>query len=197
MSFDKVKKKLSSWRLEQSFHEATTLEELVNAPAFKDASDSSGQSHSVSTRVPTWLHRHIAHLCEMKGGPYYVHSDVMRDALYIGLRVLSMRYRLNPRFDAEVRMAKAVDKVGVAKRVRAQIAELANGLEEMTSNKDIVQAVEGLEDFVVPVLEIEDEWYKNKVIQLLMENRTVRTVLSNCSDNVQKSVDKIYKESMN
>lgn len=191
---DKQKRGKSNWELEQSFDRAVTLAELIESPPFKDTSDSSGVSHVAGTRVPTWIHRRVSYLSEMKGTPYHIHSDVLRDAIYIGLRVLSMRYKLSPEWDVEARMARAVDKVGTVKRIRSQIKELSAGLEEMTSNRDIKQAIEGLEDFVIPVLELDDQWYRRKIIELIMDNRVIRDVLSKCSDKVQSAVTKIYKE---
>jgi len=193
MSFDKAKKKLSSWRLEQSFDEVSTLEDLIRATPFTDASDASGATNHISTRIPTWIYRQIAYITEMKATPYRVHSDTIRDALYVGLRILSMRYKTSPEWAVEASMARAVDKVGTTKRVRSRINELSSGLEEMLNSRDELQAVKGLEEFLLPVLELEDSWYKGKIIELIMDNRIASHVLTKCSEPLQKAVAKVYK----
>ena len=193
MSQEKPKRK-SDWELESAFDRITSLEELVSSPPFKEASDASGLSHVAGTRVPSWLQRRIVYLTEMKGTPYHIQSDVIRDAIYIGLRILNMRYKSSPDWTVEARMVKAIDKVGVVRRIRNQVKELSQGLEEMVTNRDIAQAVEGLEDFIDPVLELEDLWHRQKIVQMLMETKTTRELLDKCSESMRRAVQKIYKE---
>ena len=194
MTPDENRKRKSDWELEASFDRVLSLEELINLAPFKEASDSIGSSHVAGSRVPTWLHRRIIYLTEMKGTPYHIQSDVVRDAIYVGMKVISQRYKLSPDWGVEARMAKAIDKVGVVKRIRSQVYELAQGLEEMVSNKDAKQAIDGLEDYLAPVLELEDEWHRNKIIQNLMDIKTTRELLDKCSDETRIQVLKIYAD---
>ncbi len=185
-------KKSIGWNPEKSFDSALTLEDLIKSPPFKDAGDPSG-THPTSVRLPTWLVRRIAFLTENSATPYQLHSDVVRDAVYIGLRVLSVRYKSNPQWEAEARMAKAVDKVGTIERLRTQIKNLRTGLEALVDNGDTEQAVQGLEEFLEPVIEIEDEWYKTKIIQFLSEEKVTRQLLDKCSAPMKKTIKKIQE----
>jgi len=191
---DKHKTKQSDWELEATFDRVASLEELIASPPFKEASDSSGVSVIAGVRIPGWLQRLIAYFTEIKGTPYQIGSDVTRDAIFLGLRVLAMRYKGSPEWTVEARIAKAIDKVGMIRRIRNQIKDLSAGLDEMVSNRDIKQAVEGFEDFVAPVLELEDEWHKRKLIQSLMENKVTRDLLNKCSDGIRNAVLKIQSE---
>lgn len=184
----------SSWNPEMSFDGALTIEDLIASPPFNDPGGKNN-SFSIGARIPGWMVRRLAKLSESKSTPYELHSDVVRDALYIGLRVLSVRYKSNPQWEAEVRMAQAVDKVGTIQRVRSQIQELSKGLEALVSNGDTVQAAYGLEEYLEPVIEIEDTWYKKKIIQFLYEEKTTRYLIDKCSEPIRKAIEKIQNES--
>lgn len=189
----KTKTKQSDWELEATFDRVASLEELINSPPFKEASDSQGVSISTGVRIPGWLQRRISFFTEMKGTPYQIASDVTRDAIFLGLRILAMRYHANPEWMVEAKIAKAIDKVGTIRRIRAQVKDLSQGLEEMVANKDKKQAIEGFEDFIVPVLELEDDWHKQKLIQSVMDNKITREILNKCSDRIVDAVKKIHK----
>ena len=103
---DRKKKKRSDWALESPLDEEVTLEQLVNESPFKEASDESGQSTTAGTRIPMWLKRRIIKLRELSGSPYELDSDVTRDALFIGLRVLHLRYKMGPDWDSAPRSKK-------------------------------------------------------------------------------------------
>lgn len=179
------KKKPSDWSLEAPFDKTCTLEELIAMPPFKEASDQSGYSHTAGSRVPGWIQRRIIYFTEMRGSPYRIQSDVIRDAIYIGLRVLTMRYKSTPDWVVETKMTKAIDKVSVLRRVKKQMEELTTGLEELYRSGDEEKAIEGLEEFVTAVIEMEDTWHKDKIVQSLMDNRTVKDIVSKCSDSTR------------
>ena len=96
-----AKRSDNAWEPEQQFDLAATLEELINEPPFKEVSGDTGDSVTSATRIPMWLYRRVVKLKELQGSPYELTSDVLRDALFIGLRILNMRYRVNPDWNVE------------------------------------------------------------------------------------------------
>ncbi len=184
-SKDKKKKK-HDWELESPFDAAASLEELIDAQPFKEASDERGESVTAGARVPLWLHRRIVKLKELPGSPYEVNSDVYRDCIYAGLQILHMRYGMSPDWDVERKMAAVADATGAGKRIRNQVEELINGLEDLHAEGDEEQAIQRLSDYVMAAKELERNWLRERVFRMLKANRVVREISEGCDDEVQK-----------
>lgn len=182
------RKKPSDWNLESPYDAPATIEDLVNLAPFKDASDSKGGSFTAASRVPTWLERKIIWFTEMKGTPYQLKSDVVRDAIYLGIRVLHARYKGNPDWATEAKMTEAVGQVGVLARVKEQVTSLSKGLEELWTEGDEKQAIEGLERFVGAAVEMQDGWQKSKVFQYIRGNRVLKQISEECNAEVKQAV---------
>lgn len=187
---DKKSKKQTpgDWNLESAYDVPSTLEDLINLAPFREASDTKGGSYTAAARVPTWLERKIMWFIEMKGSPYQLKSDVVRDMMYLGARILHARYKGNPDFAAEAKMTEAVGHVGVLARMKEQVNQLSRGLEELWSEGDESQAIEGLEKFVGAVVEMQDDWQKEKTIRYVKNNRLLKQIAERCSDDVKKAV---------
>jgi len=179
----------TSWEPEAVIDLAVTLQELIDEPPFKEVSDDAG-SATVGTRIPNWLLRRIVRLKELKHSPYDINSDVLRDAIYIGLRVLHLRYGLTPDWEVETKLAAAVDAVSAGRRVRSQVEELVAGLDEMFRDGDIDKAAHNLSEYVLAAVALDSDWHKTKVFQILTEHRIVREIASHCGEAVRKILEK-------
>lgn len=185
----KPKKQIpGDWNLESAYDVPATIQDLIDLAPFKEASDTKGGSYTAGARVPTWLERKITWFIEMKGSPYQLKSDVVRDMLYLGARVLHARHRGNPDWATEAKMSEAVGQVGVVARMREQINQLARGLEDLWSEGEEKQSIEGLEKFVGAVVEMNDEWQKGKILQYLKGDKLLRQIAERCSPEVKKAV---------
>jgi molybdopterin converting factor small subunit len=185
-----AKKKVehSDWDLEQQFDLSATLEELIGEPPFREVSGENADSKTVAARVPQWLHRRAKKLKEVDGSPYEVDSDVYRDAIYIGMKVLNMRYRVNPDWDVESKMANIVDSAGMAHRLKRQVKELVDSLNDLWKDNDEVHAADMLKNYINAATELESVWYKRRLFALLREDSTIQTVLSKCDKSVGETV---------
>jgi len=170
----------SDWDLEKELDFSATLEELLNASPFTKSSDEQGRSETVGTRVPTWLLRRIIKLKEMKGSPYELNSDVLRDAIFLGLRILHIRYKIGKEWSVEEKLASIADTAGASRRIKDQVEELISGLEELQKDGDEAQAAERLSEYVLAANELENSWHKDKIFKLLSDNRTVRSIIELC-----------------
>lgn len=188
MAEEHKKPKPSDWELEAPFDMAASLEDLINTPPFKEASDEKGNSVTAGTRIPMWLHRRVVKLREIPGTPYELNSDVLRDSVYLGLQILHMRYKLSPDWDVERKMAAVTDTTGAIRRLKDQVEELTGGLEELFEDGDIDQAVQRLSDYVLAANELESKWHREKVFKLLKESRVIREIVPSCSPQVQKLI---------
>lgn len=178
--------KPSDWELEAPLDMVASLEELISASPFKEASDEHGESVTSGTRIPMWLHRRVVKLREMPGSPYEVNSDVLRDAVYVGLQILHMRYATSPDWNVERKMAAVADATGAGKRVRAQVEELISGLEDLHAEGDEEQAAQRLSDYVMAAKELDIDWLRERVFRMLRASRVVKDVADKCSKEVQK-----------
>lgn len=184
------KLKESGWEPEQQFDLAATLGELLSEPPFKEVSGDTGDSITSATRIPTWLHRRVIKLKELPGSPYELTSDVLRDALYIGLRVLNMRYKVNPDWDVESKMAAVVDAAGTSRRLKRQLRELVDGLDDLWKEGDRRHAAESLARYIYAAVELNSQWYKRKLFSLLRNNDIIRAVAKECDPDVWRTIER-------
>ena len=186
---DNKKDKPPDWQVEEPLDLEASLEELIGSAPFKEASDEHGHSATAATRIPFWLNRRVTALREMSGSPYDLNSDVLRDAIYLGMRVLHMRYKMSPDWDVETKLAAVVEATGAARRIRLQIEELVTGLEEMYRDGDTDKAAESLADYIMAAVDLEGKWHKAKVFNYLRENRVVRDIVRFCKGDIQKLLE--------
>lgn len=178
--------KRSQWELEGSFDTIADISELVNAPPFREASDDLGQSQTVGTRIPNWLYRRVVKLREMGGAPYELNSDVLRDALWLGLKVLHVRYKASPDFAIEKKLAEIVDASGMARRIKENFQELEAALLEMYRDGDEAQAAERLTEYVMAATELTNDWHREKIFRLLVGSFPVKQIVTRCGEPVQR-----------
>lgn len=180
------KDRKSEWEPEVALDLAATLEDLINEPPFKEASDEVGQSTTAGTRIPLWLKRRIIKLRELSGSPYELDSDVTRDALFLGLRVLHLRYKMTPDWEVETKLAAAVDATSAGRRVKRQVSDLIVGLDEMFKDGDIDKATHNLSEYILAAAGLESEWHKEKVFKLLGDSRVIKEIVEQCSSEIQQ-----------
>jgi len=185
---NKPLKKATDWNLESPYDTPSTIQDLIDLSPFKDASDTKGGSYVANARVPTWLERKIIWFTEMKGSPYQLRGDVVRDAIYLGMRVLHARYKGNPDWATEAKMTEAVGHVGVITRIKEQVNQLARGMGDLWNEGDEKQAIEGMEKFVGAVVEMQDDWQKMKIVQYLKSDRLLKQIIEECSPEVKRAV---------
>lgn len=184
----------SDWEPEAALDLAATLEELIDEPPFKEVSGEGGESVTTAARIPLWLLRRITKLKELSGSPYDINSDVLRDAIYVGLRVLHLRYKLTTDWEVETKLAATIDAVSAGRRVRSQVDELAFGLDEMVKDGDMEKATRNLTDYMMAAVELESEWHKDKVFKLLAESKVVREIAKHCGEAVMKIMERESKK---
>lgn len=176
------------WELESSFDTVTSLEELIFRPPFKETSGREGGSATLGVRIPSWLERKVIHLLEIKGSPYQIKSDVARDAVYLGLRILNMRYKPTTDWAVESKMADAIDKVNLINRIRGQVESFTKPELDLWESGDEQQAIDGMEMFVSAAMEIEDEWQRDKTLKLLKGVRQLQPIIDGCSVQIRDAI---------
>lgn len=174
---DKPKKLVDTWSLETDLN--LTLDDLVESPPFNESSDETGESATIGTRVPQWLLRRIIKLREIPGSPYEINSDVIRDAIYLGLQILQLRYKLHD-WQIEKKLVSVIDATGMSTRIGTQVSELCKHLEKMHSDDD-EHAVGQLDEFIKAIDTIRDDWHKRTLVKMLKKRGIVMELLPRCS----------------
>jgi len=185
----KNREERDAWEPEEAIDYAATLKDLIAEPPFKEVSGEGSESSTAAARIPMWLLRRIIKLKELSGSPYELNSDVIRDAIYIGLRVLHLRYKLTADWEVETKLAAAVDAVSAGRRVRQQVTELIAGLDEMVRDGDMDKAAKNLTEYMLAAVELESDWHKNKVFKLLAESRVISEVATHCAEGIRKMLE--------
>lgn len=178
-----------SWpATEATYDTISTLEELIALNPFTKASDGAGGSITIAARIPGWLDRKVEFLREMKISPYQLKSDVARDALYIGLKVLNMRYGSNLDWVAETKLAKIIDSAGRLTRIHSEVTTILNSMKILWEMKDFTEAVDLMEQYVAAMLEMPEEYERDKRKQFIRDEMLLKEVIERCNVDTQMAV---------
>jgi len=180
------KKQKPQWELEAPFDYPASLEELLESPPFVEAGGS--ESSTAGTRIPKWLFRRVMKVVEMQGTPYELASDVYRDAIYLGLRVIHMRYKTAHDWSVETKMASIVSETDVMRRIRSQVDGLSSGLDNLMKEGEPEKAAEKLEEYISAAIELENEWVRGRLFKMLRESKVVSEVSVHCSQDIRKMI---------
>lgn len=116
-----------SWSLEGPF---LTLDdpvsELTKLKPYKLTEDKKGHDTAVHFRVPKNLTREAAKVKEQ--GPYETNSDVFRDAYWLGLKILKLRYTEDPRWISYSQIVEIVNDAKWDAEIHEQEKEFADTL---------------------------------------------------------------------
>ena len=164
------------------------LDFLINLPVFAESRDEGGNSVQISVRVPEYLARVITSLKESKAAPYKVNSDVVRDSVYLGLFVQTCRYGGINAMLLESRLAQATDVAGEAQRLQMKFNVFVDNLSFLVEHDDAIKAKEIFIDYVKQIPNEERLWTKNKMISLILNNHTTKSMLQTCDDKIKKIV---------
>lgn len=187
MTGDKPKKKQKpQWELEAPFDYPASLEELLESPPFTEAGGT--DSSTAGTRIPKWLFRRVQKLVEMSGTPYELASDVYRDAIYLGLRVIHMRHKTARDWSIETKMAAIVSETDVMRRTRSQVDGLSSGLDNLMKEGEPEKAAEKLGEYVSAAIELENDWVRGRLFKMLRESKVVSEVSMHCSQEIRKMI---------
>jgi len=131
-----------------------------------------GQSIHLAVKLPEWFARWIERVKERAGGVYDIKSDVVRDALWIGLRVLGHRYKL-PEWRAEIKLQEIANEIEEDNLIKTRVADFMTKLEQL-QKIDKERAKKHLGDYLSEIDKIEDSWRKGKYLEELSKYSVVK-----------------------
>lgn len=131
------------WELDAAPLDANTpLSVLINKPVYKLGEDKKGHDMFLGARFPKEVGRWVQRILEKKGSPYVVRSDVTRDAIMLGLQILSLRYDLSPEWKALEQLAEISSILEDETSVYKIEGEFASNLRKLVDNGRVTLAKE-------------------------------------------------------
>lgn len=188
------KKQADAWATESSFDSSISLEELLSLPVFKQASDGTGESYTAASRIPNWLRRRMQKLVETPGSPYTLLSDVVRDALYLGMHILLMRHNQTSDLATQTKMASVIDKAIANKNQLKRLTDFASSIVDIIDDGDEQKAIQFIEDFVSNLSELTDDWYKDRAIGIIWNNEKINTLIKENLPQIETFISGYYAD---
>jgi len=180
----------NDWRLETQELDSLTVEDLVNASPFKcEPEEGEGPRPTLGARVPRWMERELRVIRERTGSPYQTSSDIVLDCIYIGLKILHLRFKSRDWY-AEHKMEVLAEDIGFLERTNMRIDKLNNGLEALIRNGYPDRAMDQLRKFISTATDINDDWHRSVVMSKLANLSNVRSLLMKSDPAMMKMVDK-------
>jgi len=181
------------WELEGDIDYANEMMRLIKSKPYKETRDEFGISAVVSARMPTDFMRYIAKLKENKGMGYEVNSDVIRDALFIGLQLLLVRAKQNPDIETRARIYESINDARSIESLQSEVAVLSRALKTFINLRESKTAVQKLVSVVNAAMGCEDGWNKIMYLKLIGRDPVCKEVLKQCPKYIQSIVEEAGK----
>jgi len=138
---------MDTWNLDSSLSPDTPLEELIQWKPYTSSEDKKGHEVFLGAKFPKSFQRWVTRLREASAGRYVVNADVVRDAIYLGLTIISLRLQ-QKQWDVERMVAHHKAKLLEKAHIYSVVEEIAAGLDMLCANNDQQTAIAELEEFV-------------------------------------------------
>jgi len=149
---------MNSWETDtEGLTSDTALSELIERVPYKTTEDKQGHDSFLGARFPKQFTRWVDSIRELSGSPYQNRADVVRDAIYLGLVIISLRHNLSPNWRT---MEKLAQVSGVAAEIAGEyskIEHLIPQLQILVANKQLRQARDIVRDYVKVLNEFPSE----------------------------------------
>lgn len=132
-----------SWTTEEPFVTVDdSISRLTNMKPYKATEDKKGHDAFVHFRVPKNLMRAITKIKEH--GPYETNSDVWRDAAWLGLQVLQLRYKEDPTWTAYAQTVAIGNEAEWEARLHEEEKRFVDSVARLCNNNKRDKAIEYL-----------------------------------------------------
>lgn len=120
------------------------LEKLTESAPFKRSEDRKGHDGFLGARFPKDMTRWVTKIKEK--GQYQMNSDVVRDAIWLGLQILSLRYQADPQWQVNLQLMTMANETAWEARMYDEEEEFAHSLDKFCTNGDEGRAIEALRE---------------------------------------------------
>jgi uncharacterized membrane protein YheB (UPF0754 family) len=156
----------------------SSVRELVEARPYGQAQDSKGHSTLLAARFPNTILRWTTELKEAAGSDYHTNSDLIRDAVWLGLQIISLRAKECTRWHVQARIAQATSRVAQHAAIYSEVNTIVENLETLCQAGDIRTAEDDLKEYLLAFSSHPEALkYRNSLREQLLGNRVVRHLL--------------------
>jgi len=142
-----------------------TFDKLTAQPPFKRSEDKKGHDVPMGVRVPKDVGRWITRVKE--AGPYQTTSDAMRDAVWLGLQILSLRYEKDPEWQVYLQAMRMDNDTAWEAATYEEEEKFVNNLETFVKNGNEKRAIELLQEKLALIQDLKEERRKERKRVLL------------------------------
>lgn len=153
---------------------------LAEMSPYKKAEDEKGHGITLAARVTGSINRVVTQLLEQKGSPYGVKSDIVRDSVFIGLKVLCLRSKLKD-WEVEARLADITAETVEDNRVKENVATFVTELQHLSNSGEKVRATNHLNNYLEAISSISSTWREKKYTEALNSHSVVKELLDETS----------------
>ena len=134
-----------------------TIQTLVDKSPFKYSHDKHGHDVYLAARLPTDFGRWVSKMVESPGSPYEIRSDVVRDALYLGLCIISLRMDLSKEWRALAVLSDITAKLAERRAFITRTIDLVKEFMEAWDRGEHDLVREGLTRYLDSIAELDEQ----------------------------------------
>ena len=140
--------KASAWDLDVlNVTKDDPLKILVERDPMVLSEDKKGHDITLYSRFPKYIGGWIAQIMEKHNSPYKTRSDLVRDAVFLGMVVLNLRYQ-TPEWRAGERMARIASEVAYKADMLERIDMMVKDIKTIVASGDVESARKGLFEYM-------------------------------------------------
>jgi hypothetical protein len=140
---------MDSWELDDGTLSLTTpLSVLVDRKPYTTSEDKKGHDVFLGAKFPKVFQRWVSELKERPGSPYQTNADVVRDAIYLGLQILSLRAKQSTVWNIQAAITQQEARIFQHTRIYRDVEAVVEQLEILSRNGDEKQALSDLVEYV-------------------------------------------------
>jgi hypothetical protein len=182
---------MDTWELDDgNLSLISPLSTLVNRRPYTSTEDKKGHEVFLGAKFPKSFQRWVTELKEAPGSDYRTNADVVRDAIHLGLQVISLRAKQSALWGVQAAIAQQQARIFQHTRIYREVDEIAEQLGILVKAGDDKQAKSDLVDYINVFL---DHPERNKYIAVLRERLAADRRLQGLLKVLEAEVDEYIK----
>jgi len=133
---------MDSWELDDGTLSLTSpLSVLVDRKPYTTSEDKKGHDAFLGAKFPKTFYRWVTELKETPGSPYRTNADVVRDSIYLGLQILSLRSKQSSSWKVQAAITQQEARIFQHTRIYRDVEAVVEQLEILSRNGDDKQTL--------------------------------------------------------
>jgi hypothetical protein len=140
---------MDTWELDDSNLSLTSpLSVLVDRRPYTSSEDKKGHEIFLGAKFPKSFQRWVTELKEAPGSDYRTNADVVRDAIHLGLQIITLRAKQSALWSVQSAIAQQKARTFQHTRIYREVEEIVEQLDIMVKAGDDKQAESDLVDYI-------------------------------------------------